>query len=196
MKLYLARHGETDMNLKKKFYGLADVGLDKRGIEQAHQLAQKLKAKPLSRIVVSGLRRSEQTAAEIQADHPQASLVVEPRLSELHFGHWEGLSADEIQAADPQTWQAWLDAPFEVAPTDGEAYPVFKKRVLAGFHHLMTEASETDAILLVVHLGTLRVINQVFYPEVDFWARHFPAGTYSMIDVSKEGQVRSVVYDQ
>ena len=39
MKLILARHGETEFNRLRKFYGTADVKIDEKGKEQAKLLA-------------------------------------------------------------------------------------------------------------------------------------------------------------
>ncbi len=43
MKLLLSRHGETEYNREKKYYGKANVELDDTGLKQADQLAEKLK---------------------------------------------------------------------------------------------------------------------------------------------------------
>ena len=43
MKLYVARHGQTQYNLEKRICGRADVPLTKRGIMQAHELAEIMK---------------------------------------------------------------------------------------------------------------------------------------------------------
>lgn len=58
MKLYVARHGQTDYNQQKKFYGSSDVPLNANGRKDAAKLADKFEALPLELIVTSDLKRA------------------------------------------------------------------------------------------------------------------------------------------
>lgn len=194
MKLLVARHGETAQNLAKKFYGGLDVPLDKTGQQQAQQLAQKLAATPITGVIRSDLQRAAQTLAPIQAGHPACRVVVDADLNEKRFGNWENLDADEIQAADPLNWQRWLDAPLTFAPPTVEGFPAFQKRVSRGLWQTLDQFAATDTVLLVAHLGTLRVIYQELVdPTADFWAVHFDAGAYSTYDVDVPGKTGRLV---
>ena len=47
MRIYLVRHGETELNQKKCYYGHMDVGLSEKGVKQAKQLGHSSKIVPL-----------------------------------------------------------------------------------------------------------------------------------------------------
>ena len=42
-KIYVTRHGESQWNVEGKVQGVTDTPLTARGIEQAHELAKKIK---------------------------------------------------------------------------------------------------------------------------------------------------------
>ncbi|WP_125770124.1 histidine phosphatase family protein [Companilactobacillus furfuricola] len=182
MKLIVARHGETTWNLQKKFYGSSDVPLDDTGKEQAQHLAQTIKHHALSFDVAycSSLLRTYQTIMPVLTD--QIPLFKLAGLNEKGFGKWEGLDADQIEAAYPVEWQKWLDQPFDYVPPEAEDYYQFRQRVQNSLHQIIQTAKKQDHsnILLVAHLGTLRVIDQSLLKSQEvFWDIHFDAGCYT-----------------
>lgn len=70
MKLFLARHGQTDWNIGKQSQGVADIELNATGIAQAEQLAEEIRRHGLQFDVVysSPLRRAKKTAEIIVAN--------------------------------------------------------------------------------------------------------------------------------
>ena len=105
MKLYVARHGHTNYNE----LGLCnsdpkiDVHLIDAGIEQANNLADRLKNSYIEQIFVSELRRTEQTASIVNQYH-NAPVVVDARLNDIRFGsRFEGRHYSEYRAALEKT---------------------------------------------------------------------------------------------
>ena len=184
MHLLVTRHGETALNKQKKFYGSLNCPVDALGETQAAQLAEKLANVPIDVMLRSDMLRTAQTAAPIIATHPTTEVRIDARLNEMGFGKWEGLNADEIQAAYPQDWQTWLDHPFEAFPTGAESYPVFKTRVLAALDDYQDLIYSDLTVLLVAHLGTLRTWHQHWFPDTTYWDLHFEAGCYSTYEVT------------
>ncbi|WP_283679389.1 histidine phosphatase family protein [Lentilactobacillus sp. Marseille-Q4993] len=183
MKLFLTRHGETNLNLKRKFYGSLDVPIDNKGFEQANELADKLRSVRVETCYTSELQRAIQTATIIQSENQFGFPIMKlSNLNEMGFGRWEGLDADEIQNQDPVAWQRWLDDPFGVKPPEAEGYVAFKKRVRKVLVEILNQSDEQEPVLVVAHLGTLRVINQYFFPEVGYFDALFPAGKVIVID--------------
>ena len=62
MKLLVARHGQTNINKNKCFYGGQDVPLNEEGVKQAEELAKELESYDYDVIVTAPLRRTKRTA--------------------------------------------------------------------------------------------------------------------------------------
>ena len=177
-KWYLIRHGETDFNKKRFFYGKADVSINETGKEQATLLHQLMKGKSISQVYTSQLKRTQETAAII---FPDQNPTAYKALNERDFGLWEGRTANEIQAAFPLVWEEWLESPFDVTPSKAEPFQKFKDRVQS----IVEEIRETDddEIAIVGHLGVLRLIYQFLVdPEADFWSIDIPQGTVLLLE--------------
>ncbi|MBR3122359.1 histidine phosphatase family protein [Candidatus Saccharibacteria bacterium] len=88
MKLYLARHGETDWNLQHKMQGQVDVPLNKTGIKQAKKLKETLKNYNFDICYCSPLKRAVKTA-EIATDG-RTKIIFDDNLKERSYGKLEG----------------------------------------------------------------------------------------------------------
>lgn len=177
-KWYLIRHGETDFNKKRFFYGKADVSINETGKEQAALLHQLMKGKSISRVYTSQLKRTQETAAII---FPDQNPTAYKALNERDFGLWEGRTANEIQAAFPLVWEEWLESPFEVTPSKAEPFEKFKERVWSIVQDIRERAD--PEIVIVGHLGVLRLIYQFLVNmEADFWSIDIPQGTALLLE--------------
>ena len=177
-KWYLIRHGETDFNKKRFFYGKADVSINETGKEQADLLHRLMKGRSISRVYTSQLKRTQETAAII---FPDQNPTAYKALNERDFGLWEGRTANEIQSAFPLVWEEWLESPFEVTPSKAEPFEKFKERVWS----IVKEIRETadPEIVIVGHLGVLRLIYQFLVNmEADFWSIDIPQGTALLLE--------------
>ena len=190
MKLLVTRHGETQYNLEKKYYGRTDVKLDELGLAQADELAEKLRATPIDYAIRSDLKRTQETLAKVMAFHPETKQIVEKGIDEMPFGIWEGLNADQVAALDPKTWDAWLKAPFDVTPSGAEPYRVFEKRVEETLDHYVKALPPDSTLLVVAHQGVLRTLYR-YWTGGDFWSVDFKAGCYSVFEAD-EGAVMLV----
>jgi len=90
LRLYIARHGETDWNLEHKLQGWTDRPLNETGRRQARDLAESLKGIHLDAVYSSTLSRSIDTANAVAG----TSLVVKhlPGLRERNYGRFQGQS--------------------------------------------------------------------------------------------------------
>ncbi|WP_026508463.1 phosphoglycerate mutase family protein [Butyrivibrio sp. MC2013] len=48
MKIYFARHGQTDWNIQRKVQGTTDIPLNENGIRQAQELCKNLEDRKIS----------------------------------------------------------------------------------------------------------------------------------------------------
>lgn len=95
-QLVLLRHGQSTFNARHRFTGAADPPLTKLGIQEARTAAAVLTARGFSPdcCFVSALSRARRTADEVLAtiDVRGATVTVDPRLNERHYGAMEGLT--------------------------------------------------------------------------------------------------------
>lgn len=153
MKVYAARHGQTQWNLEDKVCGRTDLPLTELGLEQARLLAQRTKDLDLDIIISSPMLRARQTAAPTAALHGR-EILVDERLIEQDYGIYEGVSRfDEGFLANKRH--------FAFRYPGGESMMDVAHRV----YGLLEELREKYAgknVLLVCHGGVCRVIRTYF----------------------------------
>ena len=152
--IYLLRHGETVWNVEGRLQGQKDSPLTLRGIAQARAVAsllQDLLGKDRSfDIVASPLARTWQTAVIIcQTLGLDCNAIrFEPRLAEHHFGLWEGLTWQEIEARFADLWAQRQADTWSFRVPGGESYAVVALRV-----RKWLDEQPSDAKLVVVGHG-------------------------------------------
>lgn len=178
MKIYFIRHGETNFNQARKFYGISDVSINSRGVQQCEWVHNKMAQNKVDQVLISTRVRTYQSA---QIIFPELTAIKEDFLDEWGFGLWEGLDADEIEAKYPIEWQRWLAAPFDYTPPDAEPYKQHEERILSGFSQ-MTDNYLDKNVALVTHLGTIRVILHHLFRDRDFWDIQLTQGNYTCLE--------------
>ena len=88
--IYLVRHGETDFNKFSVSQGQLQTSLNAKGIEQAKELAEKLKDYKFDMVISSRLIRAIQTAEHVLKYHPENELLLDERIMEASRGSLEG----------------------------------------------------------------------------------------------------------
>lgn len=108
LTLYLARHGETEANVAKRFQGhTVDTPLTRRGHKQAKTLAKilahRVDAPASLKYVCSPLHRAQLTMEIVRErlELPAQGYTLEKRLREIDLGKWDGLTHKEARALDP-----------------------------------------------------------------------------------------------
>jgi probable phosphoglycerate mutase len=118
------RHGETDWNLERRIQGSTDVPLNKKGSEQAKELAAKLKNQNLKIIYSSDLLRAKSTA-EIISEELKIQIEYTPKLREIHCGTAEGRINTEVWRElgeeFKQRWHSYLGADWDLKFPQGES---------------------------------------------------------------------------
>jgi broad specificity phosphatase PhoE len=149
-RLVLLRHGETTGDSARRYHGSSDPDLAPAGREQMRLAAAKLRWEDFDVIAASPLRRAWQSAWVVAAGRPVA-LVAEFR--EIHFGRWEGLSREEIQASDPVTFEDWEKGAPGFEYPGGELRADFRARVDRGLRALAGRAEQGTCMRLeLLHL--------------------------------------------
>lgn len=152
-RIVLIRHGETDGESSVRFHGSGDVDLSREGRVQMRAARARLQGEVLDTVVASPLRRAWRSAWILAGGQP---VRLEPDFREIHFGRWEGMTAEEIEASDPARYRAWQDGEEGFEFPGGEQRGAFRARVERGLDRLLI--SEARGALLVVHKGVIRTI--------------------------------------
>jgi broad specificity phosphatase PhoE len=155
--LYLARHGETPWNLEGRWQGHTDVALSERGREQAAALGARLAGLGIAHVRASDLSRARETATIVAAALGLTDVVVDPDLRERAFGVFEGLTREECASRHPAVW-ADYERDRRIYPPGAEAHENVLARMNAAVRAAHTAAASDDAVLLVSHGGSVRLM--------------------------------------
>jgi broad specificity phosphatase PhoE len=153
---YFLRHGETEWNVEGRFCGRTDVPLSEVGRRQARLLALRVKPLLVESLYSSPLRRALETArliGEVIGREP----VVDPRLTELNYGAWEGLDLEEIKRAGPAIYEAWKRDPGSLAPPQGESGVQLIERVMP-FLRDVAQRHPGGNVMVVCHKTVCRLL--------------------------------------
>jgi len=164
-KFFLVRHGETEGESSIRYHGITDVPLSELGREQMRRAARAIEARRsdvnFGKVFSSPLIRASE-GARIIVGKTDASIVTIDEFVEVHFGLFEGLTADEIRERYPDhfaVWNADRLAPDYTYP-EGESRAIFASRVERGLDRVLAiwaPGIDGDA-LLVAHRGVIRAI--------------------------------------
>ncbi|GBD27213.1 Phosphoserine phosphatase 1 [bacterium HR30] len=147
----LLRHGETVGQSGARYWGATDVPLSVIGRMQM-RLAAPLVAKYRVRCVyTSSLSRTREAAALVAPNVPSVALAA---FDEVHFGHWEGLTREEIASAYPEEYLQWERRPADFSYPGGESLLEFRARVEAGLAHVLSDPG--PSVLVIAHRGVIR----------------------------------------
>ncbi|KMY23566.1 probable phosphoglycerate mutase [Actinobaculum suis] len=100
------RHGQTDYNFEGRIQGSSDIPLNATGLGQARLVAPHVASYKPARILASPLQRALVTAQQA-AKLLDMRVETDKRFEERHYGLWEGLTREEIQANYPAESEIW-----------------------------------------------------------------------------------------
>ena len=152
-RLFLIRHGETEGESRIRYHGKADVPLSTEGRLQMQVVAARMRGQAVDVWAASTLQRSWMSA-RIASDG--AAVRLDADFCEVDFGRWEGRTADEIKARDPEAFEQWQNGNGAFDYPEGETSAAFGARVAAARDRLLADRGRTAAAVL--HKGVIRAI--------------------------------------
>jgi broad specificity phosphatase PhoE len=155
-RLYLIRHGATELSLEDRFSGGTDVDLSQVGRWQAERLAERLADDHIAALYCSPMRRTVETAAIIARPF-NLTPIPNPGLKEIHHGRWETMLRSEVEAQFPAEYAAWQEDPFTFAPQGGESGLSVMARALPVIREIV-EQHAGERVAVVSHKATIRLI--------------------------------------
>ena len=172
-KIGLIRHGITEGNLRRLYYGKTDVPLAEEGVQELQRLAGE-GVYPDSEGAIfftTGLGRTAHTMELIYGDRPHQVI---PELQEINFGAFEMKSYEEL--LENEDYRDWITAEnLTKAPPGGESILEFNDRVIRGYealrrahslHSLSLRHRDAEAMSVAIcHGGTISAIMAHIWPE-------------------------------
>lgn len=168
MKVYIARHGQTDWNIQHRAQGRTDVPLNETGRAQAKTLHDNIKDIQFTAVYASPLKRAAETA-QIATDD-KYSILYDDRLMERSFGDFEG---KEINNWIQDTGYDIGDLRLNTNIGNIEPVKSVLARTKAFLDDLRSKYSDNDTILVVAHGQVSRGLhhNLVGYTDdTDWWS--------------------------
>jgi len=164
--LVLVRHGQSEWNLKNLFTGWRDVGLTEKGVAEAHNAGQKLKAEGLHFDVAftSELSRAQRTLDIVLGEMGQTNIAVikDQALNERDYGDLSGLNKDDARKKwGEEQVHIWRRS-YDVAPPGGESLKDTAARVLPYYiEDILPRVLRGDTVIVAAHGKSLRALIMV-----------------------------------
>ncbi|MBR0374294.1 MAG: histidine phosphatase family protein [Mogibacterium sp.] len=149
MKLYILRHGQTDMNDQKRIQGTIDAELSEVGFQQAREIREILLENHIEfdKVYSSPLRRARYTCETVTGLAP-GEYEVDDRLQELCFGAVQGIGYDDL----PPEQRAFFRDPANYVPDPaGETFDEMFARIDSFFEDMKRVGGAEDRILVATH---------------------------------------------
>jgi probable phosphoglycerate mutase len=155
-RVYLVRHGATELSAEDAFAGETDVPLSDIGREQLKKLAERLAGEPIGAFYASPLGRTMETARILAAPHAKP-VTAKEGLREISHGHWEGKTRASVEKDHPREYALWEADPFSFAPPEGETGLDVTARALPALLQIVA-AHPGEQVVVASHKATIRLL--------------------------------------
>ncbi len=187
-RLYLVRHGTTVMNVQNRYRGRRDIPLDAQGYQDAVDAARRLSGVGLTAVYTGPLRRTIATAQIIADAAGVPDLRILHGLNNLDYGAWEGMTAEEAAAYEPEAHATYRTSPTKAVCPQGERLMDAQRRMIAALQ-LIGSRHPGEAVVAVTHAVMIRLtLVELNGVEGESWRR--PIGRGSVTEFRFDGTVR------
>ena len=172
MKLYIIRHGETDLNAKSVMQGWVDPPINRSGRELAALTGQAMRDIRFDRCISSPLSRARETAEIVLRESGnEIPITTDDRIREMSCGDIEEKSITEMGDAA----RLFFVDPFRFPGfPNGETIQDLCSRTQEFFREL-TAADDGKTYLISTHGCAMRaMLNYLFDNPSDYWRGHAP----------------------
>lgn len=182
--IHLVRHGTTTMNVENRYRGRRDVPLDAQGYQDAVDAARRLSKVGLAAVYSGPLRRTIATAQIIADEARVPDIRILHGLTNVDYGAWEGLTAQEAAMYDPEAFRLYRTSPSTAVCPSGERLRDAGNRMLEALH-LIGERHEGEVVAAVSHAVMIRLaVAWIEGVEGEEW--RIPVGRGSITEIRFE----------
>ncbi len=107
-------------------------------------------------VMSSPLRRCSEFAQEL-AEQQKLPLQIEAGWREIHFGDWEGQTAEQISREHEHVLRDYYADPLSHTPPNAEPYALFNQRIHEAWLALLSQHAG-QKVLIVTHGGVIRAL--------------------------------------
>ncbi len=164
--LVLARHGQSEWNLKNLFTGWRDPGLTDLGVEEARTAGRRLKAMGVRFDIAftSDLSRAQRTCKLMleEIGQPELETIENQALNERDYGDLAGLNKDDARARWGEEQVHLWRRSYDVPPPGGESLKDTVARVLPYYiREILPRVMGGERVLVAAHGNSLRALVMV-----------------------------------
>ncbi|MCR5787340.1 MAG: histidine phosphatase family protein [Acholeplasmatales bacterium] len=196
MKIYIVRHGQTNLNKAHVIQGKYNEPLNEEGIKMAQLTGESLKGITFDEAYSSPLNRSYETVKEIlRCSNNNCTIKTDSRLEEVGFGSWEGKSFNNPLYKD--ILDDYFSNPIiKTGPSDAEDVNDVMKRTQE-FLKELANRNDNKTYLVGSHAFAIRaMLNFLYEDKNDFWQGHGPKNLAINILEVKDGKITFIEKDK
>lgn len=196
-QLILVRHGQSLWNLENRFTGWVDVPLTEQGITEARRAGELLKPFKIDVAYTSGLRRAQETLANILefSGKSYVPVIRDQALNERDYGDLAGLNKDDMRAKYGEEQVHIWRRSYDVAPPNGESLKDTRERTLPFFERaILGDIKQDKNVLVVAHGNSNRSIVMALEsltPD-EILAKELATGVPLVYELERDGKMISV----
>jgi alpha-ribazole phosphatase/probable phosphoglycerate mutase len=181
VKITLIRHGEVEEAYKNCYNGHNNIGLSRKGKEDALALAKRFENEEFDLLYCSDLLRAKETLKPFKQ---AKDAIYTEALREKSWGRHEGMSFDAIIAEGSlkyENFKQWIEV------LDGEDYRAYIARVEEFFLKTLP-SRKAESVLVITHAGVIRTLFSIVknISLEDAFAIELPYGSAVVFDTKKQ----------
>lgn len=151
----LIRHGENDYVGKRLVGQTPGVHLNEKGRHQASLIADTLAQAPIKAIYSSPLERAVETAQPL-ADMLHLPVCIEPGLTEINFGTWQGKTVKQMHRL--KLWKVVQETPSQMRFPQGESFLEAQQRLCETIEAIRARHEEKEMVACFSHSDAISLV--------------------------------------
>ena len=188
-EIIFVRHGQTDFNKQRLYFGHLDPKLNETGIRQlknTKKLLHKLE-KNISKVYSSDLKRCVESMKLLEIDEEVEKILTED-LREMNFGVLEGKTFEEAKEEFPgfveNLKNNWKKLRFDGSESVEDLYFRVSDKLSK-----IAEENKGEKILVVAHAGVIQsLLSYYLFDSLDgYWKFKIDNGSISKLCITSDG---------